>query len=75
MTTVFWGTVCMAFSFFVSNISASIIESINKISSLANGPILGTFLLAILTRRATDAGAMVGLVTGFVFNLPRPCRS
>ena len=69
LLTVFWGGVCMAFSFSVSRISGSIIESINKISSLANGPILATFLLATLTRRANDAGVMIGIVTGFTVNV------
>jgi len=68
-TTVFWGLVCLAFSFYVGGISGSIIESINKIGSLANGPILGTFLLATCTRRTHDAGAVAGILAGFVANL------
>ena len=47
--TVFWGVLCVVFSFFVGNISDSIIESVNKIASLANGPILALFLMGILT--------------------------
>jgi SSS family transporter len=69
LTTVFWGVVCMAFSFGVGGISSSIIESINKIGSLANGPILATFLLATLTRRTNDIGAMLGIGIGFAGNL------
>lgn len=68
-TTVFWGGVCVTFSFFVENISRSIIESINKISSVANGPILGTFLLATLTRRTNDRGVMTGIIAGFLCNI------
>lgn len=67
--TVFWGIMCVGFSFFVGDISDSIIVSINKIGSLANGAILGTFLLAILTKRANDRGAIVGIVAGFFVNL------
>lgn len=67
--TVFWGVVCVTFSFFVGNISDSIIVSINKIGSLANGSILATFLLAILTKRATDSGTVIGIVAGFLVNL------
>lgn len=67
--TVFWGIVCISFSFFVGNISDSIIVSINKIGSLANGPILAAFLLAILTRRATDQGTIIGIFAGFFANL------
>lgn len=66
--TVFWGVVCVGFSFFVGGISDSIIESVNKIGSLANGPILAMFLLGLLTRRANQTGAMIGLVVGFLGN-------
>lgn len=67
--TVFWGTVCMIFAFFVGGISDSIIVSINKISSLANGPILGVFLLGLFTIRTSNLGALTGLIAGFAFNL------
>lgn len=66
--TVFWGTLCTIFAFYVGNISDSIIVSINKIGSLANGPILGVFLLGILTQRATSFGAISGLIAGFIAN-------
>ncbi len=66
--TIFWGTVCTIFAFFVGSISDSIIVSMNKIGSLANGPILGVFLLGILTRRANGLGAISGLILGFVVN-------
>ena len=69
MTTIFWGVVCIAFSFFVGGISTSIIESINKIGSLAYGPILATFLLAILTRKANDKGTIAGIIAGFGINM------
>jgi SSS family solute:Na+ symporter len=68
-TTVFWGFACVTFSFYVGNISDSIIISINKIGSLANGPILATFLLAILTKRTNDQGAVIGILAGFIVNL------
>ncbi|WP_372367279.1 sodium:solute symporter [Candidatus Uabimicrobium sp. HlEnr_7] len=67
--TVFWGVVCVIFSFFVGNIGDSIIEAINKIGSLANGSILATFLLAILTRRANGRGTVIGIICGFAFNV------
>ncbi|MEM8895453.1 MAG: sodium/solute symporter [Bacteroidota bacterium] len=67
--TVFWGTTCMIFAFYVGGISDSIIVSINKISSLANGPILGVFLLGLFTKRTNNLGALAGLIAGFLFNL------
>jgi SSS family transporter len=67
--TLFWGVVCISFSFMVGNISDSIIVSINKIGSLANGPTLAAFLLAITTRRANDNGVVIGIAGGLLFNL------
>ncbi len=67
-TTVFWGVVCTLFSFKVGDIAPSIIESVNKIGSLINGPVLATFLLAILTRRATGHGAVTGILVGVLVN-------
>jgi len=69
LITIGWGILCMTFSFFVGEISPSIIETINKIGSLVNGPILATFLLATLTRRANDPGVMAGIIAGFIANL------
>ncbi len=68
LTTAFWGFICMAFAFCVGDISVSIIVSINKIGSLVNGPILGAFLLATLTRRTNDGGAVIGILAGFAGN-------
>ena len=67
--TVFWGLVCVGFSFVVGDISRSVIESVNKIGSLANGPILALFLMGILTRRVNSQGAVTGLVAGFAGNV------
>lgn len=68
LLTIFWGTICTVFAFFVGDISDSIIVSMNKIGSLANGPILGVFLLGILTKRANGVGAISGLILGFIVN-------
>lgn len=67
--TIFWGGVCTIFAFYVGDISDSIIESMNKIGSLANGPILGVFLLGILTKRVCGSGAVIGLIFGFLTNI------
>ena len=66
--TVFWGALIVFFSFFVGDISNSVIESVNKVGSLANGPILAMFLLGILTRFANEKGAIAGLVLGLAGN-------
>ncbi len=69
LLTVFWGAVCLFFAFFVGDISETIIESINKISSLLNGPLLAVFLMGMLTRRVNGPGATGGLIVGFTVNL------
>ena len=66
-TTVFWGVVCTIAAFYVGSISKSILASINIISSLAYGPILATFLLAILTKRANDIGVVLGIIAGVCY--------
>jgi Na+/proline symporter len=42
----------------------SLIEVVNRFGSFFYGSILGVFMLAILTRRATGTGATAGLVAG-----------
>lgn len=66
--TVFWGALIVFFSFFVGGISSSVIEAVNKVGSLANGPILAMFLLGILTRVANEKGAISGLIIGLLSN-------
>ena len=69
MFTGFWGVVCLTFSFYVGNVSPTIIESVNKIGSLINGPLLAVFLMGLLTRRVNGQGALCGLIAGFSGNL------
>jgi SSS family solute:Na+ symporter len=69
LLTVFWGAVCLFFAFFVGGISDTIVESINKIGSLLNGPLLAVFLMGMLTRRVNGQGATGGLIFGFAVNL------
>ena len=52
----------------MGNISDSIIESVNKVGSLANGPILAMFLLGILTKSGNEKGAISGLLVGLITN-------
>jgi SSS family solute:Na+ symporter len=37
-----------------------------SIASVAYGSLLGVFMLGVLTRRASESGAMVGMVCGFI---------
>ncbi len=67
--TLFWGGVCIAFAFVVGDIASTVIESVNKIGSLINGPLLAVFILGLMTRRANQRGVLTGLVLGFAGNL------
>ena len=42
----------------------SLIEVVNRFGSYFYGSLLGVFILAIMTRRATGTGAFVGLIAG-----------
>ena len=55
--------------FYVGDIASTVIVAINKIGSLMNGPVLGTFLLGIFTKRANGLGACIGLISGILSNL------
>lgn len=49
-----------------SGTSASILQVVGEYSGYINGSILGTFLLAMLTRKANDRGVVTGAVAGMV---------
>ena len=46
-----------------------VIEVGLQIASVAYGALLGVFLLGVLTRRANQTGAMVGMLFGFMTEL------
>jgi SSS family solute:Na+ symporter len=69
LVTIMWGLIISGFAFIVGNISKTILESINMIGSAFYGPILASFLMGVLTRRATAKGIFIGVVAGVVFNL------
>lgn len=67
ITTV-WGIVTLVAAFFVGDIAPTVLEAINKIGSLINGPVLAVFALGVLTSRCQSIGALLGLCAGFVVN-------
>jgi len=69
LLSVFWGLVCLFFAFFAGSIEGTVIEVINKISSIFYGPILAAFILAIFTKRTHALGANIGIVVGVLFNM------
>ncbi len=66
---LFWGVVIVALSIFGGDIAPTVIEAINKIGSVFYGPILATFLLAILRPQAGPRAANAGLLAGVGLNI------
>jgi Na+/proline symporter len=62
-TTGFWGIFAGVVAVYASSLG-SLIEVVNRFGSFFYGSILGVFMLAILTRRATGTAAFTGLITG-----------
>jgi SSS family solute:Na+ symporter len=69
LTTIAWGVLITGFAFLVGRISTTIIESINKIGSAFYGPILATFLVGVLSRKANARGVASGIFAGVGLNL------
>lgn len=69
LISLFWGLVCLGLAFFAGNIEGTVIEVINKVSSVFYGPILAAFILAILTKNTHALGANIGIVVGVLFNM------
>ncbi|HKY21219.1 MAG TPA: sodium:solute symporter [Vicinamibacterales bacterium] len=65
VTTGFWGIFAGVVAVYASSLG-SLIEVVNRFGSFFYGSILGVFMLAILTRRATGTGAFVGLIAGMI---------
>jgi Na+/proline symporter len=66
--TLGWALLLFALAI-VSRRSQSVIVVGLSIASVAYGALLGVFLLGILTKRATERGAMVGMLAGFCVNM------
>ena len=56
-------------SLLVPHIGKNVYEIIVKIMGTLSGPLLGVFLLGILTRRANSAGALAGMAGGLAFSV------
>lgn len=68
VTTLFWGVFAVLFSFQVDRIAPTILESINKVGSMANGPLLGLFILAVALPGVGQAAAIVAFIVGLLSN-------
>ena len=63
--TIGWGLTATVGALFVGRLG-SVVNAFNLINSLLGGPILGIFLLGMLTRRAKGTGAVVGAAVGLL---------
>jgi SSS family transporter len=68
VATVGWAVVLFALAI-VARSGGKVLEAGLSIASVAYGSLLGVFLLGVLTRKASERGAMVGMLCGFVLNL------
>lgn len=66
--TLLWGLLAVGFSFSVEHIASTVLEAINKIGSMANGPLLALFLLAALDCRASQRGVVAAFIAGILAN-------
>ena len=69
LATLFWALVLFLLAVLSLHKVARVVEVGLSIASVAYGALLGVFLLGVLTRRANQHGAMVGMLCGFVVEL------
>lgn len=66
--TVFWGAFAVFFSFQVERIAPTVLEAINKVSSMVNGPLLALFLIALVAPGTGQVRAIAGFLAGLLGN-------
>jgi SSS family solute:Na+ symporter len=65
LATGFWGVFACIVALYAGRLG-SLIEVVNKFGSYFYGSLLGVFMLAIGTKRATANGAFIGMLAGIV---------
>jgi SSS family solute:Na+ symporter len=65
LATFFWAMVLFALAVLALQKVGRVVEVGLQIASVAYGALLGVFLLGVLTRKANQPGAMVGMLFGF----------
>lgn len=69
VATLLWALVLFALAVIALHKAGRVVEVGLQIASVAYGALLGAFLLGVLTRRANQYGAAVGMVCGFCTEL------
>jgi Na+/proline symporter len=69
LATFYWALVLFGLAVLALQKVGRVVEVGLQIASVAYGALLGVFLLGVLTRRANQRGAMVGMLFGFSVGL------
>ena len=64
--TIFWGLAQIAVALGAQFVTKSVLDAGLAVLSLAAGPVLGAFLVGVLTKRVGSSAMVVGMVTGIV---------
>ena len=64
--TIAWGIAQIAVAIGAQFVTQSVLDSGLSVLSLAAGPVLGAFLVGVLSRRAGPRGMLAGMMTGIV---------
>lgn len=67
-STVLWAVALFGLALLARQ-GGRVVEVALAIVSVAYGALLGAFLLGVLTRRATEQGALTGMIVGFALNV------
>ncbi|MEM9402509.1 MAG: sodium:solute symporter [Pseudomonadota bacterium] len=68
LITLGWGLFAVVFSFQVERIAPTVLEAINKIGSMANGPLLALFVIALLAPGVGQGRAILAFFSGLLAN-------
>ena len=69
LTTVAWALILFALAVLALHRVGRVVEVGLQIASVAYGALLGVFLLGVLTKRANQRGAIIGMLCGFGIEL------
>jgi SSS family transporter len=69
LSTLFWAALLFVLAVLSLHRAGRVIEVGLQIASVAYGALLGVFLLGVLTRKANQSGAIVGMICGFTVEL------
>ncbi|MBD1390925.1 sodium:solute symporter [Neiella sp. HB171785] len=69
IATFGWGAFAVLLSYQVEHIAPTVLEAINKVGSLANGPLLAIFAIAIFAPSIGASATLFGFIAGLAANI------